>query len=53
MKEQAVYRKLVDWKNLEVPRPGKEAIVGFAITLAAYLLLHFSVLWLCWILAPG
>jgi hypothetical protein len=53
MKEQAVYRKLVDWNNIEIPCPGKEAIVGFAITFAGCLLLHFSLLWLCWILASG
>jgi hypothetical protein len=53
MKEPPVYRKLVEWRNIEVPRPGKEAIVGFAITLAACVLLHFSVLWLCRRLASG
>jgi hypothetical protein len=48
-----VYKKLVQWKNIEVPRPGRDAILGFCITFGACLLLHFALLWLCSVLAAG
>jgi len=40
------YPKLVHWPNWEVPAPGKEAIIGFFVTLAISLALHGFLLWL-------
>ena len=47
MQRQDWYPRLVQWKNWEIPRPGKEALYGFAIVMAASLLLHLLVLALC------
>lgn len=41
------YCKLVQWRNWEIPRPGREAVVGFFVVLAASLALHGFVLWMC------
>ena len=41
------YPKLVPWKYWEIPRPGKEAVVGFLIVLGVSLGVHGFVLWLC------
>lgn len=41
------YPRLFRWRNWEVPRPGKEAVVGFFIVLAAAIALHFTVLLIC------
>jgi len=47
------YRKLIAWRNFEVPVPGKEAIVGFSVVLIVCLLLYLAVFWLCSMLARG
>lgn len=39
--------RLTGWRNWEIPRPGKEALLGFLIVFAVSLGLHFVVLWLC------
>jgi hypothetical protein len=41
------YPKLVNWRNWEIPRPGREAVFGFLIVLAVSLSLHGFVVWLC------
>ena len=41
------YPRLVSWKNWEIPVPGKEAVIGFLIVLAASLALHLFVIWMC------
>lgn len=41
------YPRLAPWKHWEIPRPGKEAWVGFLIVLAASLGIHGFVLLLC------
>ena len=47
------YPRLVKWKNWEIPRPGKEAVVGFCIVMAASLGLHFFVVLLCVLFQRG
>jgi len=47
------YRRLVGWKNWEIPRPGKEAVVGFVCVLAVSLLLHLGLVLLCKLFQPG
>ena len=44
---QIWYPRLVDWRNWEIPRPGREAVVGFFVVLAASLVLHAFLLWIC------
>ena len=41
------YRRLVPWKDFEIPMPGPEAIVGFFVVLAVSSALHVFVLWFC------
>jgi len=41
------YPKLVEWRNWEIPRPGREAVGGFFVVLAVSLGLHGFVLWMC------
>lgn len=41
------YPRLVRWRSWEVPRPDKQAVIGFLIFLGAALMLHFGVLWIC------
>lgn len=41
------FPRLVRWRNWEIPRPGKEAVVGFFIVLGAAFVLHFAVLLIC------
>lgn len=41
------YPRLVRWKNWEIPRPGKEAIVGALIVAGVSLTLHMIVLFIC------
>jgi hypothetical protein len=45
--ERTWFPKLVNWENFEIPVPGREAVVGFFAVLAASLLLHVGVLWVC------
>jgi len=42
------YKRLVNWKNWEIPVPDKEAVVGFFTFLGISLALHFMLLGLCW-----
>lgn len=44
------YRRLVDWKNWEIPVPEKEARVGFGVFLGISLFLHSLLVGLCWFL---
>ena len=41
------YPKLVPWKNWEIPRPGKVAVIGFVIVAVVSVGLHLFVLALC------
>jgi Na+/proline symporter len=45
--EPVWFPKLINWRNLEVPKPGRQAVVGFLVVLAASLVLHAFILWLC------
>ena len=47
------YPKLIRSPNWEVPVPGREAVVGFFVVLAASLLLHLSVVWICSLFREG
>jgi hypothetical protein len=41
------YPRLVEWRNWEIPRPGREAVIGFFVVLTVSLGLHGFVLWMC------
>ena len=41
------FPRLVPWRDFEIPRPGREAVIGFFAVLAVSLVLHGFVLWLC------
>jgi hypothetical protein len=41
------FPKLINWQNAEIPKPSREAVVGFFVVLAASLVLHASLLSLC------
>ncbi len=45
--DRTTFPHLVRWKNWEIPRPGKEAVWGFFVVMAASLALHGFVVWLC------
>lgn len=47
------YPRLVRWKNWEIPRPGKEAAVGFVAVAAVSLMLHMIVLLICRLFQAG
>ena len=47
---QLPYRKLVSWRNWEIPVPDREAIVGFFIFVGISCLLHGMLLGLCWLM---
>jgi hypothetical protein len=51
--DEPYYRKLIPLKSLEIPVPGKQAIIGFFVFLGICLGLHLFVLWLCSRLARG
>ncbi|MCI0723834.1 MAG: sodium:solute symporter family protein [Acidobacteria bacterium] len=42
------YKKLVNWRDWEIPVPDKEAVAGFFAFLGISLALHFMLLGLCW-----
>jgi hypothetical protein len=41
------YPRLVSWKNWEVQTPSRESVIGFFIVLAASMLLHGTVIFIC------
>ncbi len=43
----AWFPKLLNWRDVEIPKPSREAVVGFFVVLAVSLILHLSILWLC------
>ena len=44
------YRRLVSWRDWEIPVPDKEATAGFLAFLGISTLLHLTVLGICWYL---
>jgi hypothetical protein len=42
------YRRLVSWRNWEIPVPDREATLGFLCFLGISSLLHGLLLLLCW-----
>jgi hypothetical protein len=43
------YPRLVNWKHWEIPKPGREAMMGFLIVVLVSLFLHSTVLLICWL----
>ena len=43
------YPKLVHAKNWEIPRPGREAVIGFFAVFGVCLALHGFILWICYL----
>jgi len=44
------YRRLVSWRDWEIPVPDREAAVGFLVFLGISCLLHGILLVLCWLM---
>jgi hypothetical protein len=44
------YRRLVSWRDWEIPVPDREARLGFLCFLAISTLLHGLLLGLCWLI---
>jgi len=44
------YRRLVSWRDWEIPVPDREATVGFLVFLGISCLLHGILLVLCWLM---
>ncbi len=42
-----LYPRLIASRSWEIPRPGREAVIGFFVVGAVSLLLHGAVIWLC------
>jgi hypothetical protein len=45
---QLPYRKLVEWREWEIPVPDREAVGGFVAFLGISLFLHLGLLAICW-----